>query len=144
MAHCHGDCIEGCTLILNDLCTGGLYKLLYFVVVLVPADAILIGRTILVIINVVIGNMRQRPGNKLAVTVLTVDMGMDVLGADMEASCQFRLETAGIQDGTGSDDLTLGKTGNLMEHVGQNVHRVRHNHILGIGCVGDNGLCHIL
>ena len=47
------------------------------------------------------------PGHEGRIAVLAVDMGMDILGADVEALCQLRLKAAGIQNGTGTDDLIL-------------------------------------
>ena len=92
----------------------------------------------------VVGNVGQGPGNELAVAVFAVNMGMDILGADMEALCQLRLETAGIQNGTGADDLILGQAGDLMEHISQNIHRVTDDDILGIGSHRNDALGHIL
>ena len=92
----------------------------------------------------VVGNVGQGPGNELAVAVFAVNMGMDILGADVEALCQLRLETAGIQNGTGADDLILRQAGDLVEHISQNVHGVTDDDILGLGGNRHDALGHIL
>ena len=92
----------------------------------------------------VVGNVGQGPGDKLAVAVLAVNMGMDILGADMETSCQLRLKAAGIQNSTGADDLILRQAGDLVEHISQNVHRVTDDDILGLGGNRYDALGHFL
>ena len=65
-------------------------------------------------------------------------------GADPEPLCQLRLQTAGIQNGTGADDLILGQSGDLVKHIGQHIHRIGNDHIDRFGRIGKNIFRHIL
>ena len=76
--------------------------------------------------------------------MLAVNAGMDILGADAEALSQFRLQTAGIQNGTGADDLALGQAGNLGKHIGQNINRIGNDDVVRIGSMGHNIGRHLL
>ena len=60
--------------------------------------------------------------------MLAVHMCMDILGVDVEALGQGRLQAAGIQNGTGANDLPLGDTGDLVEHIGHDIHGIAHHH----------------
>ena len=154
MANRHGNGEEGSTLVFDDLGTGFLNEFLDLFVVTIPLDAVLIGGTVTVGIYMVVCDVGQRPGNELTVAVFAVDMGMDILGADMEALCQRGLQTAGVQNGAGADDLILGNAGDLVEHIGQNINRIGNDDINGIGSIfgdilsntlqnADIGLCQI-
>ena len=90
---------------------------------------------ILIVVDLVVRNSSQRPGNESAVAVLTVNMGVDIFGADMETSCQFRLQAAGIQNSSGAKNTVFRNAGNFGEHIGQNIHRIRHDDVDGIRCV---------
>ena len=72
----------------------------------------------------VVGDVDEAPGHEGGVAVLAVDVRVDILRADAEALGQRRLQTAGVQDRAGADDMALGNAGDLVEHVGQHVDRV--------------------
>ena len=144
VANAHGNGVEGSALVFDDQTAGLLDELFNFLVVLIPVDAILVGGAVLLAVYVVIGDMYQRPGNEAAVAMLAVNVGMDVLGTDVEALCQLRLQTAGVQNGAGADDLMLRQTGNLGKYIGENIHGVGYDDINCGGGVLDGVLSHIL
>ena len=56
--------------------------------------------------------------------MLAVDVGVDVLGADVELLSQHRLEPGGFKHSAGADDELRRVAGNLVEHVIHHVHGV--------------------
>ena len=56
--------------------------------------------------------------------MFTVDVGMDVLGADAETLCKLRLQAAGVQDRAGTEDLVLRQAGSLIKNIRQNINGV--------------------
>ena len=70
------------------------------------------------------GNLSAGPSDKLGVTVLTHDVGLNVARIDLDVSAEHLLQTAGVEHGAGADDATLGQAGHLDGGVGQNVDRV--------------------
>ena len=70
MADRHGDGVERRALVLDDLRAGGLDELLDLLVVLVPLDAVMVGRMRLVGVDVVVGDVDEAPGHEGGVAVL--------------------------------------------------------------------------
>ena len=88
MAHGHGHGIERRALVLDDLTAGGLDELLDLLVILLPLDAVAVGRVLLIGVDVVVCDVDKAPGHEGGVTVLAVDVRMHVLRADAEALCE--------------------------------------------------------
>ena len=88
--------------------------------------------------DVIVGNGCQGPGDKGAVAVLAVDMGVDVFGTDSEILGQLGLKTHRIQHRAGTDDVFRGDAGELVECVGHDIHRIGDDDIDGIGGVFHN------
>ena len=81
----HRNGIERCALVLDDLCAGGFDELFNLLIVLVPFNAVAVGRMLFIRINVIVCNVDKAPGDEGGIAVLTVDMRMHVLRADAEA-----------------------------------------------------------
>ena len=126
MADRHRNRVECRALRLDHLPAGGFDKLLDRLILLrtLPGNALAVGRELLVLVNVIVCDMHQRPGHKRRIAMLAVDMRMHILRADAKALGERRLQPAGIENRAGADDLMLRKTGNLMEYVGQHVYGV--------------------
>ena len=86
----------------------------------------------------IIGDGGQGPGDKRGIAVLAIHVRMDILGADAEAFGQFRLEAGRVQRRAGADDPAFRNPGNLVEHVGQHIHRVGDDQIYRVGGVRHN------
>lgn len=90
------------------------------------------------------GNLGAGPSDKLGVAVLTHDISLNVARVNLDVSAEHLLQTAGVEHGTGADDMALGQAGHLDGGVGQNVDRVgddEQNAVeAGLLNLGDNGL----
>ena len=76
--------------------------------------------------------------------MLTIDVGMDIPGGDVEIPGQFRLQPGGVKGRPGTDDAVLRDTGGAVENIGQHIHRIGHNDKNGIGRMGHDLLGDIL
>ena len=76
--------------------------------------------------------------------MLTHDIGLDIARVDLDVGTKHLLQTAGVEHGTGTDDVALGQAGHLDGGVGQNIDRVgddEQNAVeAGLLNLGDNGL----
>ena len=108
----HRNRVECRALRLDHLPAGGFDKLLDRLILLrtLPGNALAVGRELLVLVNVIVCDMHQRPGHKRRIAMLAVDMCVHVLRADEKALGERRLQPAGIENRTGADDLTLRQT----------------------------------
>ena len=70
--------------------------------------------------------------------MLAIDMGVNILRADLEFLCQLGLQTNGIQYGTGTNDVLSRDAGNFVEHISHHIHRIGHDDINGIGGILHN------
>lgn len=90
------------------------------------------------------GNLGAGPSDKLGVAVLTHDVGLNVARVNLDVSAEHLLQTAGVEHGTGADDMALGQAGHLDGGIGQNINRVgddEQNAVeAGLLNLGDNGL----
>ena len=90
------------------------------------------------------GNLSAGPSDKLGVTVLTHDIGLDIARVNLDMSTKHLLQAASVEHGAGTDDVALGQAGHLDGGVGQNIDRVgddEQNAVeAGLLNLGDNGL----
>ena len=132
MAHGEGHGIEGGTLGLDDHRAGLPHPLHKRLVIAVEADVLRVGGVGGVAAHMVVGNGGQGPGHEGGISVLAVNVGMDVLGADVELPGQLRLQPGRIQHRAGADDPLRGNAGDLVEHIGHHVHRVGDHDVNGL------------
>ena len=84
------------------------------------------------------GDGGQRPGDEGSVSMLAIDIGMDVLLGHLEVLRKIATQTGGVQNGAGADDLVLRNAGELTESIGHHVHRIADDDIQGIRSHGGN------
>ena len=70
------------------------------------------------------GNLSAGPSDKLGVAVLAHDIGLDIARVNLDVSAEHLLQAAGVEHGTGTDDVALGQAGHLDGGVGQDIDRV--------------------
>ena len=79
--------------------------------------------------------------------MLAENIGVHIGLVNIEIFGKSGSQPCGVQNRTRTDDVVVGKTGHLVECVGQNVHRVADDDINGIGRIfgdfGDDGLCDV-
>ena len=56
--------------------------------------------------------------------MLTHDIGLNVARVNLDVGAKHLLQTAGVEHGTGTDDVALGQAGHLDGGVGQNIDRI--------------------
>ena len=118
-----GDCNgkERCALCFDDLTARGFDELLNlrFVRCRIPMDLAdqtgIIAQAI--IRYMVIGNRCERPRHKRAITMLAVDVRMDVFRADAETARKLRLQAVRIEHSAAADYMMLRNAGDFMENV---------------------------
>ena len=137
----HGDAIVGGVLLLDDG-VGGVLDVL--------GDALLGSLMLQMTVKLAegvqrnAGNLSAGPSDKLGVAVLTHDIGLDIARVDLNVGTKHLLQTAGVEHGTGADDMALGQAGHLDGGIGQNIDRVGDDEQNAVEArllnLGDNGL----
>ena len=120
-------CIEGCTLSSDNATAGLLNEGFNFI--MVDGSIVTVADSAVVQVGVVavdrnIGDVRNRPRNEGSIAVFTEYVCVYVLLVDVVVFGQTSAQSCGIQNSTGTDDAVFGKSGELVEGVGQNVNRV--------------------
>lgn len=92
----------------------------------------------MILVDVYAGNGGYRPGNEGGVAVLAENVCVNVFLADVVVFRKAGAKTGGVEQCARSEHAILRDTRNLGENIGQNVDRVCHDDIDGIGSVFCN------
>ena len=139
-----GNGVEGSTLALDDLAAGIAHVRFDILDVLLAALIVVDADVRAVLGHDHAGDVGKRPGNDLAVAVLTDDVGVNALGRDVHVIGQQGAETGSIQHGAGAQHLRRRKIGALEDGVGDDINGITDDHVDGVGCGGSDLRDHLL
>ena len=145
MTYGDSDSIESSTLVSDDLSAG--LSCIFLNSSVINYRTLVLGKTCDVLLDGNAGDVCERPGHERRIAVLTEYISVNVLVADVESLCKTCTETDAVESCTRTDDVVSGKTGGLVELVGENIDRVAYDDIDSVGGIlnylGDNRLCDV-
>ena len=101
----HRNGIERCALVLDDLCAGGFDELFNLLIVLVPFNAVAVGRMLFIRINVIVCNVDKAPGDEGGIAVLTEHICVNVLLVYGIELGKTRAQTCRVKNGARAYDV---------------------------------------